>query len=42
MSTVILLIITGLGISVITGALAGVAPAWRASNLPPVEALRYE
>jgi len=36
------LIVTGLAISVITGALAGVAPAWRASNLPPVEALRYE
>jgi putative ABC transport system permease protein len=36
------LIVAGLLISVITGALAGVAPAWRASNLPPVEALRYE
>lgn len=36
------LIIAGLLISVITGVLAGVAPAWRASNLPPVEALRYE
>jgi putative ABC transport system permease protein len=32
----------GLLISVITGVLAGVFPAWRASKLPPVDALRYE
>jgi putative ABC transport system permease protein len=36
------LIIAGLLISVITGVLAGVVPAWRASLLPPVEALRFE
>jgi putative ABC transport system permease protein len=36
------LIAAGLLISVITGVLAGVVPAWRASRLPPVEALRFE
>jgi putative ABC transport system permease protein len=36
------LVITALLISVLTGVLAGVVPAWRASKLPPVEALRYE
>ncbi|HEX2060061.1 MAG TPA: ABC transporter permease [Thermoanaerobaculia bacterium] len=36
------LILAGLGISVITGVLAGVFPAIRASKLPPVEALRFE
>ena len=36
------LVITALVISVVTGVLAGVVPAWRASKLPPVEALRYE
>ncbi|MGN6182454.1 MAG: ABC transporter permease [Thermoanaerobaculia bacterium] len=36
------LIISGLLISVVTGVLAGVFPAWRASKLPPVEALRFE
>jgi putative ABC transport system permease protein len=36
------LIVAGLLISVITGMLAGVVPAWRASKLPPVEALRFE
>ena len=36
------LVIAGLLISVLTGVLAGVVPAWRASKLPPVEALRYE
>jgi putative ABC transport system permease protein len=36
------LVFAGLFISVITGVLAGVVPAWRASKLPPVEALRYE
>jgi putative ABC transport system permease protein len=36
------LVLAGLFISVLTGVLAGVVPAWRASKLPPVEALRYE
>ena len=36
------LILTALLISVVTGVLAGVVPAWRASKLPPVESLRYE
>ena len=36
------LIVAGLLISVVTGVLAGVIPAWRASTLPPVEALRFE
>jgi putative ABC transport system permease protein len=36
------LILAGLLISVVTGVAAGVMPAWRASKLPPVEALRYE
>jgi putative ABC transport system permease protein len=37
-----MLIVAGLAISVVTGVLAGVVPAWRASRLPPVEALRFE
>jgi putative ABC transport system permease protein len=36
------LIISGLMISVVIGIAAGVVPAWRASKLPPVEALRFE
>ena len=36
------LVVTALLISIITGVLAGVVPAWRASKLPPVESLRYE
>jgi putative ABC transport system permease protein len=36
------LIAAGLLISVVTGVLAGVFPAVRASKLTPVEALRYE
>jgi putative ABC transport system permease protein len=36
------LIVVSLLISIVTGVLAGVVPAWRASKLPPVEALRYE
>ena len=33
---------TGLVISVLTGIFSGLAPAWAASKLDPVVALRYE
>ena len=36
------LVITGLIISVVTGVVSGFAPAWSASRLDPVIALRYE
>jgi putative ABC transport system permease protein len=36
------LVITGLTISILTGVFSGFAPAWGASKLDPVEALRYE
>ena len=36
------LVLTGLGVSVLTGIFSGFAPAWTASKLDPVEALRYE
>jgi putative ABC transport system permease protein len=36
------LVLTGLAVSVATGILSGFAPAWQASKLDPVEALRHE
>jgi putative ABC transport system permease protein len=36
------LILTGMLVSVITGLVSGLAPAWSASRLDPVTALRYE
>jgi putative ABC transport system permease protein len=37
-----LVLLLGVGISVLTGVFSGFAPAWTASGLDPVEALRYE
>jgi putative ABC transport system permease protein len=36
------LVVTGLAVSVFTGIFSGFAPAWAASKLDPVVALRYE
>jgi putative ABC transport system permease protein len=35
-------VVVAIVISLIVGVLAGFAPAWQASKLDPVEALRYE
>ncbi|MEZ4730956.1 MAG: hypothetical protein R3E79_27875 [Caldilineaceae bacterium] len=34
--------ITAFGVAIILGIIGGLYPAWRASRLRPVEALRYE
>ena len=36
------LVLVGLSVSVLTGVFSGFAPAWQASKLDPVVALRYE
>jgi putative ABC transport system permease protein len=38
----VILLAESLGIAVLAGLIAGALPAWRASKLSPVEALRYD
>jgi len=35
-------VILALGVAIVTGVVSGFLPAWRASRLSPVEALRQE
>ena len=35
-------IVLAIGISLLTGVISGIAPAWTAAKMDPVDALRYE